>query len=348
MRIRGIGRLRRIARRVTNLFVPRPIILLYHRITELPSDPQLLCVAPQHFRQHLEVLRKKGYPIHLQQITQSLRDGKSLLPGVVVTFDDGYADNLYNARPLLKRYDVPATVFVTAGYVGSNREFWYDDLERIFLSPGPLPEVLRLSVEGKPYQWELGPADDYDNETYQSFRDWNVSRKENPTMRHLIYRSIFEILRPLPDARRQNTLDYLRQWAGVNTIQRPTHRTLSADELVRLANGGLIEIGAHTVSHPVLATMPLDLQKEEISHSKTRLEKILGRRVSSFAYPFGGRSHYTDETVAAVREFGFESACSSFAGIVCRGTDRWQLPRFLVRDWDGEQFGRYFEGWING
>jgi peptidoglycan/xylan/chitin deacetylase (PgdA/CDA1 family) len=116
--------------------------------------------------------------------------------------------------------------------------------------------------------------------------------------------------------------------------------------MIRLADGGLIEIGSHTLSHPVLAALPVAAQIDEISGSKARLEQLLGHPVTSFAYPFGGRSHYTDQTVAAVREAGFEWACSNFAGMVWPSTDRWQLPRLLVRDWDGDQFARNLEGWI--
>jgi peptidoglycan/xylan/chitin deacetylase (PgdA/CDA1 family) len=347
MKIRGLGRLQRIARRISNRFVSRAIILLYHRVADLPLDPQLLCVNQRNFAEHLEVVREQGQAIQIRALGQSLQRTNRGQCSVIVTFDDGYADNLHNAKPLLEKYNVPATVFVTAGCVGSTREFWYDDLERIFLCPGALPEVLQFNVNGSRRQWELGPAAEYDNETYRTYRGWNVGRKENPTLRHFLYRFFFELLRPLPDVERQNRLDYLRQWAGMDAIQRPTHRTLSADELLRLADGGLIEIGAHTVTHPVLAAIPLGMQKEEIYQSKTRLERILTCPVTSFAYPFGGRSHYTDETVAVVRESGFESACSTSAGVVCRGTDRWQLPRFVVRDWDGNQFARYLKGWIN-
>jgi peptidoglycan/xylan/chitin deacetylase (PgdA/CDA1 family) len=88
-------------------------------------------------------------------------------------------------------------------------------------------------------------------------------------------------------------------------------------------------------------------QLDEILKSKARLEEILGHSTASFAYPFGGRRHYTEETVIAVRRAGFEWACSNFAGIVRSGTDRWQLPRFLVRDWDGDEFARNLKGWLD-
>jgi peptidoglycan/xylan/chitin deacetylase (PgdA/CDA1 family) len=321
--------------------------LLYHRVTELSSDPQLLCVSQQNFAQHLQVIREHDRAIQIRALGQALQSANRGQCAVLVTFDDGYADNLYNAKPLLEQYDVPATVFVTTGYLGSKREFWYDDLERILLHNRPLPDILRLRVREHYQEWQVGSVPDGAQSGDPSHNGWNISRADDPTVRHRLYRSIFHMLFPLPDEERQNVLEYLASWAGMDTSQRPTHRTLSANELVRLADGGLIEIGAHTVTHPVLAAVPLGIQKEEISQSKTHLEKVLGCHVTSFAYPFGGRSHYTEETVAAVRESGFKSACSTSAGIVCRGTDRWQLPRFVVRDWDGDQFAHHLEEWIN-
>jgi peptidoglycan/xylan/chitin deacetylase (PgdA/CDA1 family) len=75
---------------------------------------------------------------------------------VAVTFDDGYADNLLNGKPLLECYDVPVTVFVTSGYVGAGREFWADELERLFLQPGTLRQELCLAIKGRTHQWDLG------------------------------------------------------------------------------------------------------------------------------------------------------------------------------------------------
>src|SRR4029077_8826074 len=155
MRIRGIGRLRRLTQPYTNLFLPGAIILLYHRVADPPSDPQLLCVTPKHFAEHLEVLRKQGYPTCLQELGCSLRDRKKLPRGVAVTFDDGYVDNLINAKRILQRYDVPATVFVTTGYVDQQRDFWWDELEKLLLHVDRVPENLRLHIDGRLYEWDL-------------------------------------------------------------------------------------------------------------------------------------------------------------------------------------------------
>ncbi len=102
MRTRRINRLRRVARWLRNRFAQGTVILLYHRVAELPSDPQLLCVTPQHFAEHLEILRKHANPMSLQQLVKTLQAGKLPRRGVLVTFDDGYVDNLNNAKPLLK------------------------------------------------------------------------------------------------------------------------------------------------------------------------------------------------------------------------------------------------------
>ena len=334
------------ARRVRNLFMPRAIILLYHRVTELSSDPQLLCVSPKHFAEHLQILRKHGRPTLLKSLNQTLHHKKRRRCDVIVTFDDGYADNLYNAKPLLERFDVPATVFVTTGYIGSQREFWQDELEKIFLQPTSLPEVLRLSVNGRFYEWNLGDVAHYREDVYQSYRGWNVSRQDDPTLRQQLYRLLCQMLETLPDNEPQETLGNLLPWAGVETFARPTHRTLGTEEVIKLADGGLVEVASHTVSHPVLSSLPLVSQKDQLVKSKAHLEEILDQSVTSFAYPYGGRSHYTPETVAAVQEAGFQCACSNFAGSVRPDTDFWQLPRFLVRDWNGEEFADRLRQWF--
>ena len=341
------GTLRRFFRRAARSFSPRALILLYHRVALSSPDPQLLCVTPAHFGEHLEVLRKYGNPIALRSLLPALQNRQLARRAIVVTFDDGYADNLHHAKPLLERYDVPATVFVTSGYVGSEKEFWYDDLERLLLQPGILPETLQLNLNGSLHQWQLNGAVHYDKDSYCSYAGWNISRQDNPTPRHELYRSLFQTLLPLPDKQRRNLVDDLLIAAGMETSGRPTYRVFSPGEMIKLTDGALVEVGAHTVSHTILSTLSTAEQAEEISQSKARLEEILGHRVTSFAYPHGGRSHYTDETVAAVRQAGFDCACAAFPGIVRRATtERWQLPRFLVRDWDGQEFARRLSQWF--
>jgi peptidoglycan/xylan/chitin deacetylase (PgdA/CDA1 family) len=323
-----------------NRVVRKGLILLYHRVAELPCDPQLLCVSPGHFAQHLEILARYWQPVQLMALTQGVQNRRLPNRGVAITFDDGYADNLYSAKPLLEQCNVPATVFVTTGCMGRDQEFWWDELERLLLQPGRLPAALRLSINGRLLEWDIGASASYDDQACSRNRGWNVLRPDDPTPRHAVYRSLGEMFVSLPEEARRQALNDLSGWASAPPAVRATHRAVSPDEVVRLADGGLVEIGAHTVTHALLSSLPATAQQSEIRSSKARLEEILGRAVASFAYPYGSRSHYTTQTIGFVREAGFACACSNYRDVVWRGSDPFQLPRVLVRDCDGDEFAR--------
>jgi peptidoglycan/xylan/chitin deacetylase (PgdA/CDA1 family) len=259
---------------------------------------------------------------------------------VLVTFDDGYADNLLRARPLLEKYDVPATVFIASGYAGADREFWWDELDRLFLQPGALPRALHLKLNGNRYTWLLGEGSDYTEASHSRNLRWRAWQQNDPTSRHSVYRSLWQMMQPMSDCERQRVREELLAWAGATASARPSHRALTPDEITELAHDGLVEIGCHTVTHPQLSSLSADSQRDEIWRSKARLEEILDRPVTSFAYPYGRVCDYTNETVALLREAGFDCACTTSARAVERGTDPFQLPRVQVEDMDGESFAR--------
>jgi len=280
------------------------------------------------------------------QLAASLERGKLPNRAVVVTFDDGYADNLLSAKPLLEKYDVPATVFIATGYVGNEREFWWDELERVCLQPGKLPGMLRLNVNGKAYEWNLHAASEYSESAYQDNRRWKAWEAGAAGSRQLLFRSLWELMHPLAERERRQVRDDLLSWAGDSAPARSTHRPLVSDEVLKLAEGGLVEVGCHTVTHPKLAALPSAVQREEIYQSKARLEEILGRDVLTFAYPYGRRSDYTDETIAIIREAGFKSACSTTGGIVDRRVNRFELPRYGVPNVDGDALSSLLRDWF--
>jgi peptidoglycan/xylan/chitin deacetylase (PgdA/CDA1 family)/SAM-dependent methyltransferase len=322
------------------------IILMYHRVAEGGTDPFSLCVAPNHFAEQLEVLRKSVDLIGLRDFIAKLENGGISRPTAVITFDDGYADNLLSAKPLLERHDVPATVFIATGYIGGHREFWWDELDRLLLQPSVLPQTLRLTIEGTTHEWDLGDAANYSAGHWQRDRTWIVSQPP-PTARHATFFAIWSLLQILSDDQRQWALGHLRSWAGVTNAARSTHRPLSANEIVGLVRDNLIEAGAHTVTHPVLSRLPVEMQKEEIQQSIASLEEIIGRHVPSFAYPFGSRPDFTDETADIVRSSGCICACSTVPNAVENGSDRFRLPRFQVDNWDGGQFSRRLWQWMS-
>jgi peptidoglycan/xylan/chitin deacetylase (PgdA/CDA1 family) len=344
MKFRGMGRVQQVARRVRNKIAPGALILMYHRIADEDSDPWGLCVKPKHFAKHLEILRKMVHLSRLQQLTQEMVEGKRLHRSVTITFDDGYVDNFKAAKPLLERFDIPATIFVASGYTGQDREFWWDELERLFLQPGTLPETLKLEIEGRHYQWELGTDAHFNEAAFQRDRTWQAERQNPPSTRHSLYRSIWQLLQPLPEYERRHLLDELLTWADAKPGGRATHRPLTQAEVFALEESNLIEVGGHTVMHPFLSALPVESQKQEIQQGKTHLEQILGHPVKSFAYPYGD---YSADTLAVVREAGFTCACSTHKGNMRQQSDRFQLPRVGVQDWDKDEFAGRLARWFD-
>jgi peptidoglycan/xylan/chitin deacetylase (PgdA/CDA1 family) len=343
MNLPGVSTLRRAAWRLQKYFASQAIILMYHSIAEVDSDPWALRVTPTHFAEHLEILQKYATPIRLRQLVQMHREQTIPNRTVVITFDDGYADNLYEAKPLLERYDVPATIFLTTGHIGCEREFWWDELERVLLEPGTLPEKLCLTIDNHTREWELEESAIYGKkgEAQSQYQEEIGQKRFNSRLS--LYYSIWQTLLPLSYKVRQKALDEIIRWAGAEANSRFTHRTLSPDEVCTLEQGNLIDIGAHTITHPFLSAHPISFQRNEIQQCKIYLEEILGHPLTSFSYPHGD---YTAETIALLQEAGFTCACSVEAGSVWRKTDPFQLPRFEVQNWNGGKFTNRLRKWL--
>ncbi len=306
------------------------VILLYHRVVDLACDPQLLAVSPQRFDEQMRLIAKEFHPMSLQELSRCVR--RRAVPGraVVVTFDDGYEDNLTIAKPILEKHQIPATVFVASGAVGGRREFYWDKLQDIFLRDRALPGELAITLGDEDCRWVLG----VEACGYSQHR-WDVLSAQPQGVRQSAYMSLCDKLRPLPYDQQSAALDSLCRWAGVSAESRSTHRTMTADQIRRLASDGLVEVGAHTIDHPILATLPLEEQRRQIRQSQDDLQRLISQPVQAFSYPYGTRSSYTQATVEAVTDAGFTCACSNFSGVLGRSDDPYQLPRMLVRDWDG-------------
>ena len=313
MSLLEVGRLKSILRRVRASLRCRVVILMYHRVFKTSSDPWGLCVSPRHFAEQLEHLRRHYSLLSLHKLVSSLRDARLPKRGVVLTFDDGYADNLWNVKPILEKYEVPATFFVTSGSVDSPSEFWWDDLERVMLKPRKLPKSLQLRVKDQSYEWLTTNLDE----------------------RHRAYMAIHQILQALSVSDRDQLMTDLFAWAEVEPVGRRDYRPLTTAELIQLAQSELVDIGAHTITHPSLPLISQTDQYNEIAGSRQRLEGILRSRVNSFSYPYG---NFTPETIDIVKTAGFEVALTIETNVVEVGANQFQLGRLAVSDWGGEEF----------
>ena len=321
---------------------PKAIILLYHRVADVEIDPQLLSVSPAHFSEHMQVLSEFYHPKSLGSIYQEKRTNYFPNHSVMVTFDDGYADNFLVAQNILKAYEIPATVFVTSRMVDNKKEYWWDELERVFLSPNPLPRQLELLINNEIISFEF--ASELPGSEFEA---WNVLSKSPRNSRQDAYLFLMGFLRKSNFSTRENLLSEIFAWAGLDRdLGRLKNISASSKLLSSLPKNGFIDVGAHTVTHPQLSSLSQSEQESEISGSKFDLEQILDRPIYAFAYPFGERRDYSKDSIRLVRQAGFNCACSNFSGLTTWLTDPFQLPRFIVRDWDGETFSKKLRGWF--
>jgi peptidoglycan/xylan/chitin deacetylase (PgdA/CDA1 family) len=307
------------------------LILLYHQINERKFDPHGLCVSPQNFSDQLECLKCHYSILSLEELYACLKKARLPKRGIVVTFDDGYADNLYCAKNLLAHHKIPATFFITTSLLDSPREFWWDELEKIVFEPKTLPRSLNFSSKQEDYCWELNGRDD------------ECGNEE----RRRLYEFLYPKIRNADDPqKRQEVLGALVSWSGVDISARQTHRILSSEELIRLADDPLIQIGSHTATHLALSKLPEEKQKEEICRSKSDLIRILKCKVNSFSYPFGQKADFSQQTMRVIRDAGFDYACAAFGGGCKLDTDYYCLPRFAVKNWDMRVFKNKLTDWF--
>ena len=338
-------RVNRTLKKTRYAFFPPPVILCYHRVFEPETDPYLLAVSPRNLREQLEVILRIARPLSLDQLSDSFSNRERLHRGIVLTFDDGYIDNLKNALPLLQEFGVPAAIYVATGYVGTDREFWWDDLERLILGPGDLPKILRLEINGRGREWDLGDDARYSTQKSSCNRFWNVLSAENRNPRQSLFADLHAALRPLPETFQQQVLQQLHDLTGAPQKARPFYRCMTASELKTLAAEPLITIGAHTVTHCDLDYRTKEEQQNEIAGSKQQLEKVIGRSVEHFSYPYGS---FNEQSVAVCSENSFRSAVTCTEEPVGPSAQLHRLPRFLVRNRGGAEFEqqlkRYFRG----
>lgn len=308
---------------------------MYHRVASGMVDPWRLCVTPEHFEEHLEVLAQGHRPATLPDLVEAR--GRAPAQGMVaITFDDGYADNLHAAAPLLTRHAVPATFFLTSGMIGATREFWWDELERLLLGPTALPPRLEIPLTEERRTVVTGPAAGPLSDPQRSAAavlPWEAAADTRVGFFYRVWRS----LQTLEEAAQQQALLEIRQQLGVPDVPRESHRALTHDEARRLADTPGLDVGAHSVTHPALSARAPAVQLREIRQSKQTLEALIGRPIRGFAYPYGDHG---PETPPLVREAGFEFACSTEAGCVTRDSAALRLPRVTVEDWDGAQFAQ--------
>lgn len=281
---------------------PQPLsILIYHRVLARPDPLFPGEVDVRRFARQLHLLRRFYHPLPLPQALQRLQDGSLPPRAACITFDDGYADNAQLALPLLQQHGLHATFFIASGYLDGG-QMWNDQLiAGVRRASGDMLDLQPLGLGRLP----IASVD-----------------QRRTAIAHLLGQ-----LKYLPFAQRQQLAD------AITGPIRHTHPAvpplmLSTAQLRQLQQAGM-GIGAHTTSHPILATLSDHAAAQEIGQGKGALEQLLQAPVELFAYPNGKfGSDYGARDAALVRALGFKAALATDAGVARPGDDVYRLPRF--------------------
>lgn len=258
-------------------------ILTYHRVLDSANgagvNPSLVSAVPRVFDQQMRHLAKNYRVLSLEEVLAAQR-GIRPLPkrAALVTFDDAYRDFSEIAWPILRRYRLPAVVFVSTAYPDQpDREFWWDRLFRAFHSSP------RVSLQ----HHTLGRL---------AFGTYDAC--------HATLRRVQNDLKTLPHAQAMQIIDYLCDELDDGSERTHVSGVLRWDELRELAAEG-VTVAAHTQTHPALTQLPLEEVRQEIRGSRRDLQRELGTVPPIFSFPFG---LHNDRVIEVVREEGFELA----------------------------------------
>ena len=301
----------------------KAVILYYHRVIDFSEVPfsrssfyfEEIGVPVEDFERQMRYLAKNHNVISLEEFARALKDdGRIPANSVVVTFDDGYEDNYVYAYPILHKYNIPATIFVIAGYVGSGRILWWDKLREVIDRANPntfknidLPEEIYLQpIRRALFKLKLDTQED----------------------KRSAYRRLTSLMRDFDPERCNLMVDDLARRIGCRMEDLSSkYSLLSWGQVKEMMKDG-ISIGSHTVTHPDLTVCPYEKLKEEIETSKKLIEEMIGQSVSLFAYPSG---QFNNLTKQIARESGYKSACSTedLFGL-CDDDDMFELRRIGV------------------
>lgn len=284
-------------------------IITYHRV--LPSNEFIannspnkgLIVTTERFEQQMRYVSEKYHLISMDELPNHLTSSSDFV--VAVTFDDGYKDNLTYALPLLKKYSVPATIYITTRLPEGDCRMWWYELEELCDSN----TSIAFTAKGKDYNFSM----------------------QDRTQKKRSFRKMINLIQLLSENEKKALMDTIRQ--GRKPKQYRDY-CLTWGEIQRLDEEPLITIGAHTHSHINMKENTIGEIRKEILTSKLLLEKHLGHTIDHFAYPYGTSKEVGSREHAVVLECGFKTAVTSMCDRLKNNYQLYYLPRYNVLDRD--------------
>ena len=286
-------------------------ILIYHRVHQRVRPFMLDTVDTVRFEAQMRHLARHYRPVGLTDLLDHAERGTVPPRAVAVTFDDGYRDNHGCAFPILAKYRIPATVFLVTGCIGTGESLWHDRV--LFAFEHTRKASLRVPGRDDPVDLQSAAA------------------------RETVALQTLERFKRMDETKRRSSVQALFVELDVDPASMPSDLMLDWDEARQMAGAG-IEIGSHTVTHPILSRQTPEQVEWELSESKRTLEAELGRKAALFAYPNGTPDDYTPSVIEAVRRTGYRCALTTSFGPNEAGDDPFLWRRGTPWEHDPARF----------
>jgi len=289
-------------------------VLMFHRIVPFSEktrihNHQSLEITPEHLEETILYFKNQDYDFYsLDDLHTCLQQQKKPTKKFVVfTFDDGYRDNLTLAYPILKKHQVPFTIYITTNFPDQKAVLWWYMLEDLLLEN----EIINFEWAAKKYHFDC-TAIPKKEATFAAIRTL-INQSFTIDGHEAMLATIFK-------NHKKSSLDYVKELA------------LSWDEICQLSQDPLVTIGAHTVNHFPLKQLPNEQMVEEINESKIILENKIAQSVEHFAYPFGKKVEASVREFDAVKVLGFKTAVTTRIGNVFGGHREFMtaIPRINI------------------
>ena len=295
------------------------VILTYHRIYDREKDSRCgyvpgISVKPETFEKHLKYVARHFRTISLKELGERIQIGEEIKNYCVITLDDGWGDNYYNAFPIIRRHSLLATIFLTTDFVGSDKQPWFAQIANLLCKSRLSENYMEDDIHRFQYLEEMHLFEILSNNGYS----------EEEKIDKILMR-----MKGLSQSDITRATDEISIYLRTSAMIEPSERLfLMWEQIVEMGKDG-IEFGSHTASHLILTNAGEDIAKEELGESKKTIEERIGKDVGLLCYPNGD---FSERIRDIVRNAGYCVATTTRKGFISHRSDPLLLERIMVHE----------------
>jgi len=271
-------------------------IVTYHRIIDPDkidsANREVVSATPKEFEKQMKFVSEHFTPIDFFDLKEIVEKKKAVPQNpIIISFDDGYRDNYDNAFPVLKKFNLKGVIFLATGFIGTDKTFWWDEISSIILETSK-KQICIPSISEKFLK---------------------LSEKSDVKYRRQFIEELLNKIKTMPESKKNGIINELREVCG--NIKNSQSVMLDWNMALEMQKNG-VELGAHTVNHPVLSQIKHDDIRREIALSGFEIREKTGIKPVSFCYPVGKKTSFNEIIAEEVKTQGF-----SFAVTLIHGTN---------------------------